>query len=609
MARQVTMRPSEAWIEGFRSIESADLRIGGLQVLLGPNNCGKSNILQSLEFFFTNTLQITASDFFTSESRKVASSKIAVTVSFIELTPEEQTQFRKYLLSNNSIRVTKQVTMQDGVVGTAAYHGVRLTPTNPVYRLDSYTAKPTENFQKLEADLGEPLGQFRPSGRASDELFRQTLDNLVESKRAILAFHEELEGTEFMGWPNVGASRLGHFLSLPAIPDPEAEASLKKSSTLKQLLEVVFTEISGSSPAFISAAESVREAFSVFNRAKGDGSVNADRPPQLAKLEEELGNQLGAWNVDVELEVPVPEFDSDFLRPVVLLDDGHQSTLELKGHGLQRSFLVALLYAWKEHIRVSGASGGTGKKPIILAIEEPELFLHPQRQRSLFTILKQLAQSPNHVVFLVSHSPNFIDLGEPTRIVRVFKTQERATTIVQPPADLFTGDSLAARKKRFNMSQWVNPARGELFFADTVVLVEGPTETAIIPFVGVQSGVFKDNVSVIDCGSKYNIPYFIELLRAFDIRFKVIHDEDPVPSGLAGEKLRAYEATFALNETIARLVASADQVKMVPGEFERLVGVTGGDVDRLGKPLACLEHIQEGTVPSGLDEIVKWTYQ
>lgn len=603
------MRPSEVWIEGFRSIESAHLRIGGLQVFLGPNNCGKSNILQSLEFFFTNALRIHPSDFFSSNSRGIVSSKISVTVSFVELSPEEQTHFKKYVLADKSIRVTKQVTTKDGAVGSPAYHGVRLTPTNPLYRLDSYTGKSAENFQKLEADLGEPLTQFRPSGRASDELFRQTLDNLIEARRGALSFQEELEENEFMGWPNVGASRLGHFLSLAAIPDPEAESSLKKSSTLSQLLEVIFTEISGVSPAFDSAAKRMREAFSVFNRKMDDGSVNAERPPQLGKLEEELENQLRAWDVGVELVVPIPELDAEFLRPLVLLDDGHQSTLELKGHGLQRSFLVALLYAWKEHIRASGPTTGSGAKPIILTIEEPELYLHPQRQRSLFSILKQLAESPNHVVLLVSHSPNFIDLGEPTRIVRVIKTEERATTTVQPPPDLFSGDSLAERKRRFNMSQWVNPARGELFFADTVVLVEGPTEAAIIPFLGVRSGVFKDHVSVIDCGGKHNIPYFIDLLKAFDIRFKVIHDEDPVPSGATGDKLRACETTFALNGTIARLAPGADQIKTIPGEFENLVGVTAGDVDRLGKPLACLEHIQEGPFPAGLEEIVRWVYQ
>lgn len=44
------MRLSRVWIEGYRSLANLDWKIGEFSVLVGPNNSGKSNIVDALDF-------------------------------------------------------------------------------------------------------------------------------------------------------------------------------------------------------------------------------------------------------------------------------------------------------------------------------------------------------------------------------------------------------------------------------------------------------------------------------------------------------------------------------------------------------------------------------
>lgn len=40
----------EIKIKGYKNIESAELKLGNFNVIIGPNNSGKSNFIQSISF-------------------------------------------------------------------------------------------------------------------------------------------------------------------------------------------------------------------------------------------------------------------------------------------------------------------------------------------------------------------------------------------------------------------------------------------------------------------------------------------------------------------------------------------------------------------------------
>jgi predicted ATP-dependent endonuclease of OLD family len=66
-----------------------------------------------------------------------------------------------------------------------------------------------------------------------------------------------------------------------------------------------------------------------------------------------------------------------------------------------------------------------------------------------------------------------------------------------------------------------------LFFAEQVLLVEGPSETALINKL-LDDGklCLPQGVYVLDCLGKYNIHRFMSLLSALGVSHSVFHDDD-----------------------------------------------------------------------------------
>jgi predicted ATP-dependent endonuclease of OLD family len=112
---------------------------------------------------------------------------------------------------------------------------------------------------------------------------------------------------------------------------------------------------------------------------------------------------------------------------VSLSDDGFGGPVDRQGHGLQRAFVFTLLQHLAKNsmpaaLTAEGAAGGGAEaRPVnapnlILAIEEPELYQHPTKQRHLASVLRGLsagslpgAEGPTQILF-GSHSPMFVSL-------------------------------------------------------------------------------------------------------------------------------------------------------------------------------------------------------
>ncbi len=208
------------------------------------------------------------------------------------------------------------------------------------------------------------------------------------------------------------------------------------------------------------------------------------------------------------------------------------------------------------------------------------------------------------------------DLDHYKDIVIASKSSSRAgTSIRQCQQELFDGPDVDDRKKRFHMAYWINPDRGEMFFAKKVVLVEGETEKTLLPYLAQRLDCYDPTVSIIDCGSKHNLPLYIIIANAFKLNFHVVHDEDSLPDSIPDDwdedKRKEKRRTFALNSEIAALVRSSGKVSICPGDLETLSGVSKTQGKKKGKALAALEHFQaldKSEIPAGLVELVMDVY-
>ncbi|OQY42759.1 MAG: hypothetical protein B6227_01135 [Fusobacteriia bacterium 4572_74] len=156
----------------------------------------------------------------------------------------------------------------------------------------------------------------------------------------------------------------------------------------------------------------------------------------------------------------------------------------------------------------------------IIMYEEPELYLHPQAERELHSVMTNIARYGGQI-YVTTHSSSFIELNNYKSICLV-RRNDSGTHVIQHKRDLFKGDEI----QNFNMNYWMNPDRGELFFAKKVILVEGQTDKIIIPFLAKKLGVYKYEYSIVECGSKSSIPQFIRLLNQYKIPYVAVYDKD-----------------------------------------------------------------------------------
>ncbi|MDE0682825.1 MAG: AAA family ATPase, partial [Candidatus Poribacteria bacterium] len=580
-------------INNFRSIKRCKLVCRDMLVLLGQNNHGKSNIISALDFALSSSAKPNSNDIFDFAEQDDKSMWVEVT--FDRLTEQESTTFNKYVRPDGTFRFRKTAKYDDEGKVVIAYNGYVSEPEEEWLKSDN-----ANNYTRRAEVEETPLSTYVPeSGRLSKAQIVDAQRLYIEEHRADLIFHEALEEGALLGQRNVAAGVLPEFFLVPAVRDLSDESKVKSTALFGKLLTFAVTEMASADPRFRIIQEQLGELIGVLNAGPG----SKDRPQQLTDLESSIEQELSEWDVRVSVEVTPPDISKIFeLGTDIHLDDGHKTLAERKGHGLQRAVIFGLMKAWAKAMRRAGeAEGGTtarkASESVVFAIEEPELFLHPHAQRALDTALRVLSNSENSQVLICSHSTHFVNLDDYRGIALIRKASaKQGTSVVQCTEDLFDGEGDSERKNRFHMATWVNPDRGEMLFARRVALVEGETEKSIFPFLAEKLGCHSVDVSVIDCGSKHNIPLYVAIANAFDLNYIVVHDEDPLPDPIpenwGEDKTRGKRRTFELNSVIQTAVGEAGSIVVLSPDFEGCSGVSHNQANKKGKALAALSYRQ-----------------
>jgi putative ATP-dependent endonuclease of OLD family len=615
-------------IHNFRSIKDVSFEVKEFMVFLGPNNHGKSNILNAIEFALSTSAKVTEEDFFCfigDDENEVHSDELWVELTFSQLTTQEQVTFSKYVRKNGTLKIRKFALLdEDGNVENG-YRGYLEEPEKWWLRSEAYERLNTlSNIQNEAKDIPELLGLSEGGGRITKQRLEEFQYGYIEAHRDELVFHEKLEETPFLGTKNVGGGVLPDFYLVPAVRDVGDEMRIKPSTLFGKLIQRSLVEMTERDERFIAVRERLISLISELNERP---DVSDEEKSDIALLESRIADELRTWSVDVSIKVEPPEVEKIFeMGTQIWLNDGLETLAERKGHGLQRAVIFALIRAWARTLRLEREKdeeemdqvARKSSDSVVFAIEEPELFLHPHAQRQLASDLFEIACAENYQVLVCSHSTHFVDLDIYQSVAVVSKNDNRKGTLIkQCTEDLFAGEDDRDKKARFHMAYWVNPDRGEMFFSRRVALVEGETEKALLPYLAKKLDIFDPSVSVIDCGSKHNLPLYITILNAFSHPYCVVHDEDPLPDPIPKEwnenKIREKRRTFELNATIADMIDyQIGDVSVISPDCEGASGISRSQGKKMGKAIAALEYYAETKtedIPQPIKDMVFAVYK
>jgi len=533
-------------IRNYRSIvDSEDIRIERLQALVGENGTGKSNILTAINAFLSaGAGGIKEQNFYS------INEPIVITSTFTQLTNEERKTIRRYLIGDKLILEKHLALATDETVGkikvSGEYHGYIANPKDWWLSMEGVNeekgARP--NWKEIAEEHGILEYVQKPDGRVDKASYGKGLEQLL-LERDDIEFDEPVLGeTQALGYPSVLLAHLPQFYLLPAITDYSDEIDRRSSSTVfRKLMGDLGDRIIKLDPKYKEIEEALDKIDSLLNpkeQVEAEGTDVVGRLTVLGTIEAELRESIRSVMPSVEkvsLNIELEGTRELFSRGVQLgIDDGKMTDVLDKGHGLQRCVVFGLLKTL-----IKNEQGGLVSEdkqsqvsPIILAIEEPELYIHPQLQRLVYGVLKTFASTTgtHDQVIYSTHSPAFVDVWDYHRIGVVRKESVEIGTKVHQCEEgvLGTGDE----KKDFQLLNSFGIDKNHMFFAKHTILVEGEQDKIAILATGRNLNLFTEfpeeiGFTIIETDNKEQMPKFQKMLNVFNLPYTVLLELDDKP--------------------------------------------------------------------------------
>lgn len=458
-------------IQGFRSIkEPLELNLQQVNALIGANNCGKSNILSAI-YRVLGRDWVTKNTFFEND----VYNEDYDTDIIIDFEFDEPFQYEQYV--GIPVEIPK----------------VRFFYTR--YKKGENSGERRLEKQCLQLN-DKPVFGFKSRPKKGEQPQMVPLTTIPQELQE--AFPVIFIGTDRNLKNQLPSSRnsiLGTLMKdiNADFENPENLIEVGKSGSGKML-----PRIERFKQAIDEAIRTLRtDEFLALEKAIKDNALKqlGFNPETESEKLDLYFNPLSSLEFYKSLEIYVKEHEYNI------------NATEL-GAGFQNAIVLAILKAFEDR----------KKQGALFLIEEPEMYLHPQMQRSLYKTIRQIGET-NQVIY-ITHSPHFVTIPEFNEIVIVSKNND-GTHIKK--STLQTSDAL---KNKFRKE--LDPERNEMFFARKLLIVEGDTEKMAFPEFAKRMGIDFDGVgsTIIEVGGKRNLIDFVELALSFEIPVGLVYDTD-----------------------------------------------------------------------------------
>jgi predicted ATP-dependent endonuclease of OLD family len=607
------MRLSEFEIINYKAIKHIKINWDNLLVLIGENNCGKSCVLSALALFLSGSAvkePLLFHGYKTDEANA-----IQLIGHFDELTSDEL----------NQPAVSRRTTNSKWILKKRFWLEIDNTGSDDKNswkeELSTYSApedftgwpQPDTSWSSFGADYQTIIQQMPSAGTRPNTANREVLKGLVRQLRPDLITMGTPSWILNPGgggnWKSNANSLLPRTVFIKAVQEATEEALSKDASTYGKLMNLIIENKLSQKQEILDLKQAFAKVMELFSP---DAAHPENQAAEIRELEQKINEGLKeVIGGEAKIRTESPEI-AEFLLPntsLIIRDDKCDIDTKIvhQGHGLQRTLLMTLLQLLAD--AQEDSSGTTGRRSVILIVEEPELYMHPQMERKMRDLLFRLAEQPNFQVACCTHSPVFIDVANRHKSIgKMSRTSNGDVSLKQVADDIFVGTGDEPERQRLLTVSRFNSTVNEVFFANEVVVMEEFTAVAAFQRAAELTGLFERHpgkrrgVSIIDTVGKNNIPAFQKVLNAFDIPYRVIHDED-----------RTKPTAFAVN---AKIMAGAGNIPALhpihlvgPESIESTLNYVPPNS---GKPYAAVIRIEElyaqGNLPTSFIQAMNFVY-
>lgn len=451
------MNITKVSVHNFRSIKDISFELDKYMCVVGPNNSGKSNLINAIRIFYDGAKYNETTDFpkFDTDDNE----------SWIEI---------EYKLSVDEFKTLK----------------------------DDY--KGQNNLLKVRKYL------------KSDQK-----DKVKSNQSNIYAYENGyLSDNLFYGAKNISEAKLGNIIYIPELTTTDENLKLTGPSPLREIISFVMNKVVKNSSSFNNLTESFKEFNEKFkNEASNDGysleELRKDINESLKEWEIEFKLDINSVKPEDIIKNLVSHYaiDKNLNKEIEVKYLGQG----LQRHIIYT--LLKLSSKYKD-IKKSEKKDFSPDFTLIL-FEEPEAFLHPNQQELLNYSLRDLSSEEGQQVIITTHSPIFVskNIQDITSIVR-FTRKNGITRTYQISIDLknkllnenneliislkdkikdnsinnetknrikkIIGDTENEQRleeESIRYLLWLDSERCSAFFADIVLICEGATEKVFIDYL------------------------------------------------------------------------------------------------------------------------------
>lgn len=557
------MKISTFLIKNFRSYNEELIHFDKYNSLVGPNGSGKSSVLAALNVFFGEASkssidysELEADDF----HKKDTSVPIELTITFDELTDEEKEDLKDYYRQGKLIITAKAIFNQATQKAPVIQYGSRLgmSAFAPFFKAHNEGIR-VADLKEIYAELKSKFTDL-PSATTKDAM-ASTLREYEANKPDMC--NEIPSQDQFYGISNIG--KLNKYLQwvyIPAVKDAAEEQRDSKNSALGKLL----SRTVNSKTTFEQKIKEITDnAKKEYLKAIGENQSLLDT------VSRNLKSRLHEWaHPDINLKVEWagdPQKAISINSPYAQLqvgEGGFEGQLNRLGHGLQRSYIIALLQ------ELASMPSDEKQPKLILGCEEPELYQHPPQSRYLSGVLSKLADEGSQIL-ITTHSPYFVN-GLTLDGIKICTQKNNTTTI-----KAFDKSEFVKLYKEFNIKSFSNlegvraqlyqllqPHLSEMFFAKKIIFVEGIEDQAyIMSAISVFEKLFefrKAGVHIVPVNGKSNLIPTLIIAKIMAIDSFVVFDADGDTEEAHGRR----EKQKNDNEILIKILGFHDKIIAFP---------------------------------------------